>query len=179
MQIMILSDSHSMKKNDLIKIINRHPADYYIYCGDIFMPYTDMNIDHFYIVKGNNDRPPVPENLTLEIDGLNFYIVHGHLYHVDSGIHELEKYAKENHIDVVCFGHTHQPTYIVQNEITYINPGSVTYPRGKYRYPTYCLFDTKTKKVTFYNVKNDELCDPFQTEPKKKLSFRHIFHKKR
>lgn len=179
MQIMILSDSHSMKKNDLIKIISRHPADCYIHCGDVFMPYTDIEIGHFYIVKGNNDRPPIPENLTLEIDGLNFFIVHGHLYHVDAGIQGLASYAKEHHIDVVCFGHTHRPTCQIQDDIIYINPGSVTYPRGQYRYPTYCLFDTKTKKVTYYNVKDDKVCDPFQAEPKKNFSLRHIFQKKR
>ena len=55
MKIMILSDSHSMTKQTLLNFINQHPADYYIHCGDIYMPYSPLEIDNFYNVRGNND----------------------------------------------------------------------------------------------------------------------------
>lgn len=45
------------------------------------------------------------------------------------GIKSLYKYAKENNIDFVVFGHTHIPTYETIDNITFINPGSLTYPR--------------------------------------------------
>lgn len=179
MKIMILSDSHSMKKNDLLKLLNSQKADYYVHCGDIFMPYEPLNLSNFYIVKGNNDFNITDPDLTIELDGLRFYIVHGHQYQIDLGTALLENYAQENHIDIVCFGHTHQPTYITKNHTTYINPGSVTYPRGHYRYPTYCMFDTKTKKITYYNVKDHTICDPFVKTDKKKTSRFHFFKKKR
>ena len=44
MKIMILSDSHSMTKQTLLNFINQHPADYYIHCGDIYMPYSPLEI---------------------------------------------------------------------------------------------------------------------------------------
>ena len=47
MKIMILSDSHSMTKQTLLNFINQHPADYYIHCGDIYMPYSPLEIDNF------------------------------------------------------------------------------------------------------------------------------------
>lgn len=179
MKIMILSDSHSMNKTDLIKLMGRHHVDFYIHCGDIYMTFDGLNINNFYNVRGNNDRAPIPKEITMEIDGLKFFIVHGHLFNVDFGIQELETYAKENNIDVVCFGHTHNPTYIVKNDIIFINPGSVTYPRGKYRSPTYCLFDTETKKIDFYDVKQNNICDPFHEEAKETFSIFNIFKKKK
>ena len=48
MKIMILSDSHSMTKQTLLQFIKNHPASYYIHCGDIYMPYTPLEVDHFY-----------------------------------------------------------------------------------------------------------------------------------
>lgn len=179
MKIMILSDSHSMNKAELLKLMGRHQVDYYIHCGDIYMTFDGLDLDNFYNVRGNNDRPPIAKELTLTIDNLKFYIVHGHLYNVDFGIQELETYAKANHIDIVCFGHTHNPTYIIKDHITFINPGSVTYPRGQYRSPTYCLFDTKTKKVDFYDVKQNAICDPFHEEAKEPFSIFSFFKKKK
>lgn len=179
MKIMILSDSHSMNKEDLLKLLNRHNVDYYIHCGDIFMTYQGLDLDNFYNVRGNNDRPPIPQDITMKIDGITFYIVHGHQFNVDFGIHELEDYAKKHHIDIVCFGHTHNPVYTIKNNITFINPGSVTYPRGKYRFPTYCLYDTQTKRVDFYDVKQRKICDPFCEEPKKSFSIFNLFKKKK
>lgn len=179
MEILILSDSHSMKKNELIALLSHQKVDCYIHCGDIFMPYEPLNIPEFHIVKGNNDFQISDSELSLELDGLQFYVVHGHQYQIDHGIGLLEDYAKNNHINVVCFGHSHQPTYIKQENILYINPGSVTYPRGRYRYPTYCIFDTKTKNVTYYNAKNHSICDPFGQQVKQKKSRFRLFKKKR
>lgn len=179
MKIMILSDSHSMNKAELLKLMSRHQVDYYLHCGDIYMTYQGLELENFYNVRGNNDRPPIPQELTLDIDGLRFYIVHGHLFNVDFGISELETYAKNNHIDIVCFGHTHSPTYIIKDQITYINPGSVTYPRGKYRSPTYCLFDTASRQLDFYDVKTNTICDPFHEDAKEPFSIFNFFKKKR
>ena len=69
--------------------------------------------------------------------------------------------------DIICFGHTHRPYYKVNNKITMINPGSICYPRGHYKSPTYCIFDTKNRKTTFYNTNTLLPCDPFDTSYKK------------
>ena len=51
MKIMILSDSHSMTKQTLLQFIKNHPASYYIHCGDIYMPYTPLEVDHFIMFE--------------------------------------------------------------------------------------------------------------------------------
>ena len=76
MKIMILSDSHSMTKQTLLQFIKNHPASYYIHCGDIYMPYTPLEVDHFYNVRGNNDFVDLPKDLTLDIDHLKFFFCH-------------------------------------------------------------------------------------------------------
>ena len=165
MKIMILSDSHSVSKTDLLTLLKNNSVNYYIHCGDIYMTYDGINLNSFYLVRGNNDFGNIPDELFITIDDLKFYIVHGHRYDVD---YNLEKGA-----DIVCFGHTHRPYYDFHEGITFINPGSVCYPRGQYRNPTYCIFDTKTKKSTFYDVTTLEPCDPFSPmeRPKRKEPF--------
>ena len=97
-----------MTKQTLLQFIKNHPASYYIHCGDIYMPYTPLEVDHFYNVRGNNDFIDLPKDLTLDIDHLKFFICHGHLFHIDESPYELEAYASNHHLDVVCFGHTHK-----------------------------------------------------------------------
>ena len=50
---------------------------------------------------------------------------------------------------------------LVIDDMIVINPGSICLPRGHYHFPTYCIYDTKTKKVTFYNIKTHQPCNPF------------------
>ena len=57
----------------------------------------------------------------------------------------------------------------------FINPGSMTFPRGQYPHPTYCVFETTNQEVTFYDLKTDSPCNPF--EVKKKESFFKRFFK--
>ena len=46
-------------------------------------------------------------------------------------LNSLLKLAKNNHIDIVVYGHTHIPVYKTIDNVTFINPGSLTYPRGE------------------------------------------------
>lgn len=174
MKIIILSDSHSMTKSTLSNFITNHPADYYLHCGDLYMPYTPLDINNFYNVRGNNDYGEIEITKTFKIDNLKFFMCHGHTFNIDETTSDLEKYAFNNQIDVVCFGHSHCPTYYQKNNVIFINPGSLTYPRGTYRQATYCIFDTISKEVVFYNYKDDAVCDPF-TPIKKESFFKRFF----
>ena len=60
---------------------------------------------------------------------------------------------------------------IIKKENTiFINPGSMTFPRGQYPHPTYCVFETTNQEVTFYDLKTDSPCNPF--EVKKRILFK-------
>lgn len=171
MKIMILSDSHMMPKSNLLTLLKQNDVDYYIHCGDIFMPYDNINLNNFYLVRGNNDYAKINDELFITIDNLKFYIVHGHRYDVYYNTDYLYNAALEKGADVVCFGHTHQPYLKQHKNLIMINPGSVSYPRGQYRSPTYCIFDTQNKKVVFYDAVTLTPCDPFSKHQQKKEPF--------
>ena len=104
MKIMILSDSHSVSKTDLLTLLKNNSVNYYIHCGDIYMTYDGINLNSFYLVRGNNDFGNIPDELFITIDDLKFYIVHGHRYDVDYNLDYLTHIAKEKGADIVCFG---------------------------------------------------------------------------
>ncbi|MFV0393651.1 MAG: metallophosphoesterase, partial [Coprobacillaceae bacterium] len=172
MQVMIVSDSHAMEKSTLLNLLKKHPVDYYIHCGDVFMTYDGLPLSNFYIVRGNNDFGDIPFDINITIDQLHFFVTHGHRYYVEHELDSLIAQAKENNADVVCFGHTHRPFVDTIDNILVINPGSTSYPRGSYRNPTYCILDTNTMKTTFYDVKTDSICNPFEKTERKSFSFK-------
>ena len=89
-------------------------------------------------------------------------------------MYDLENYAFNHHIDVVCFGHSHNPTCYKKENTIFINPGSMTFPRGQYPHPTYCVFETTNQEVTFYDLKTDSPCNPFE-KIKKESFFKRFF----
>ena len=64
-------------------------------------------------------------------------VVHGHTFCVYRGVERLKQYALQNHIDIVMFGHTHKPYIEIDEDVTILNPGSVSYPRQPDHMPTF------------------------------------------
>ena len=158
MKVMILSDSHHISKTDLLTLLKNNHVDYYIHCGDIYKSFDKITLPNFYLVKGNNDyNTKIPDDLLISIDNQLFFVTHGHRY----TFNQLITIAKQKKANAVCFGHSHQPLSLVIDDMIVINPGSICLPRGHYHFPTYCIYDTKTKKVTFYNIKTHQPCNPF------------------
>ena len=61
-----------------------------------------------YRVCGNCDREPVnPEVLQLMLDGVKFFLTHGHRYSVKYTLDALLNAAYFAGADMVLFGHTH------------------------------------------------------------------------
>lgn len=174
MKVMILSDSHSMSKSNLIHLLNAQTVDYYIHCGDIFMSYDTMGVSNFYLVQGNNDFGTLPKEMTITLDHKKFFVTHGHRYYVDFDIETIVAKGKEVQADIICYGHTHAPFLQTIDSILVINPGSVTYPRGIYRKPTYCILNTTTLDVTFYDATSHVVCNPFVSNKEKSSFFKNV-----
>lgn len=175
MKVMILSDSHAMTKNTLLELLKSQKVDAYIHCGDIYMMYDGLPIASFYLARGNNDFGDILPELTITLDNTTFFICHGHHYYVDYGVEQLVEKAKSANASIVCYGHTHKADLQSIDDILVINPGSVSYPRGSYHAPTYCILDTHSKQVDFYNAKTNEICNPFTKENKSVFSFKKLF----
>ena len=138
MKVLIVSDIHG-NYNNLDKVINDNKDfDYLLILGDILSSYCGddiINLLNSYntkiiAVRGNCDNMNIEKlDFSLEnyfivtpIDNKLFFLTHGHLYdrHSDLGVD----------YDVYIQGHTHVPMMIEENNKLYLNPGSITLPRG-------------------------------------------------
>lgn len=138
MRIAVISDTHRMTKfihlaENLIK-----DADVLIHLGDNV---EDVDIlkqnfnGEIYAVSGNCDySAKYPKEGIVEFNGVKIFYTHGDLYGVKSTINNIYYRGRELGVDIVLFGHTHEHGIERTNDITLMNPGSISLPRVKGRY---------------------------------------------
>ena len=129
----ILSDNHSDWPPHIAESLAG--VDAIIHAGDIG-PYKlvlDMEaIAPTTAVLGNTDGDmPINESAVVTLDGKKFFVQHI----VDPLRLQamLRERLKRIEPDVVVFGHTHMPFCETLGGVLFLNPGSVTQPRGDYR----------------------------------------------
>lgn len=136
-RIGIISDTHGSKNNLNIIYNAFKTVDFFIHAGDHWQ-------DGYYLqkkfkvpvvaVKGNCDLRPFPQEMVFELKNKRFYLTHGHHYRVKYGLKNLYYRAQECKADYCIFGHTHEPLVTLVDNITFLNPGSLTFPRGVTKY---------------------------------------------
>ena len=65
----------------------------------------------------------------------------------------IEQEAVARGMDIVMFGHTHRPVIIVEDNITLINPGSISYPRQADGIPTYIILEINDNNEFNFELK--------------------------
>ena len=151
MIIAVFSDTHGDNTNILNIIDKNSDIKAVIHCGDIAddidsikMCFPRLSV---YGVRGNNDYfTDYPKELICEIDGLKFFITHGHFYSVKMGESVVKSACKDFGCDICVYGHTHKEKLTEEDGIIILNPGSSR------SYGTYALIDTKTKEVTIHDI---------------------------
>ena len=121
MKIILTSDIHG--NHEIIeKIVNMHPtADLFLDAGDSEMP--PLLLRPFISVKGNCDyHPDLLNNLTLSTPYGKLYIQHRPT--IPYSVLQNEE------IMIIINGHTHIPAIQKIKNVYFLNPGSVSYPRG-------------------------------------------------
>ena len=53
----------------------------------------------------------------------------------------IKEEGKSRHVDIVMFGHTHKPYLDMGEDITVLNPGSLSYPRQVGRKGSYMILE--------------------------------------
>ncbi len=143
MKILIVSDTHRHNDN-LYEVANRvGKIDMLIHCGDLecSVEYIKEIFDCPMIaVRGNNDFfSTLEKEEVFYIDKYKVMVTHGHHYNVSLGVDMLVDEAKSREVDIVMYGHTHRPHLEVREDITIINPGSISYPRQEGRQYSYMI----------------------------------------
>ncbi len=180
MKILIVSDVHGNYFN-MKKVFENEPTfDCIFLLGDILSgPYIEgydpdrlaelLNLysNKIFYVRGNCDVSRMDlldfymerDYMYLPIDKKIFFLTHGHLYN------EYHLPDMDDKIDVYMQGHTHIPVMREERGIIYLNPGSITLPKGNsdksyivYEDGLFFLKDleenTVIKKIHIYGVIN-------------------------
>ncbi len=134
MKYLVMSDTHGNTAAAL-KILAGYPdADAVIHLGDgteDLRPAERFFSGAFICVRGNNDWCSSPEERTVEIGGVKFFLSHGHRYGVRYSREMLASEAKRNGCLYALYGHTH----VARDENIYgvrlLNPGAVSFPVGE------------------------------------------------
>ena len=133
MKIGIVSDTHKSENYINKAIPYLKECDLIIHAGDNFSDSKyihQMTNKDIIAVKGNCDFENVEDEIVFEIENKTILLCHGHKYNVNCGIDELKCNAKSVGADIVIFGHTHIPFIKEEDNILYLNPGSLSSPRG-------------------------------------------------
>lgn len=158
-RILVVSDSHGRNENVQRAIEKAGKFDIMIHLGDVGNEYREverMAGVPTYIVAGNNDyaRGLLERNI-IEIGGHRIYATHGHRQNVHFGVELLYYLALENDCDIVMYGHTHVPYLDEEDDVTILNPGSLTYPRQEGHEKTFVVMtieDDDSVKYAFEHI---------------------------
>ncbi len=172
MKILFFSDIHGITNNLNIiqEKMNREKFDKIVCLGDLY--YSGPTYDNIYKVnsrevleflskytdklicmKGNCDSPvdikasdfPICDGVSLiNVDGLDIYITHGNEY-------SMEKNRKFKHKGILVYGHEHIPYIRKQDDMVYINVGSISLPKNEIA--TYGVYENK--KFTIFDINSN------------------------
>ena len=141
MRILVLSDTHGNMVDTYFDKINEDGNfDMFIHCGDcckdVSIIAEELKLNNYINVNGNCDRGLDANDIEqVVIENKKFLITHGHNFGVKRDLEELKRYAENQEVDVVVFGHTHKAYSKYENGILYFNPGSACNPTfGNYSY---------------------------------------------
>lgn len=134
MLIAVLSDTHRYESYIKMAAKMCKDADVVLHLGDnvsdVEIIKKEIGKDVIF-VKGNCDieRSAKVEQL-IELENKKILMTHGHEYGVKSSLLNLNYRAKELGADIALYGHSHIAAIEKHDGIWFVNPGSVSLPRG-------------------------------------------------
>lgn len=156
MKILIVSDTHRRNENLVTVLEKVGHIDLLIHLGDsegaenYIRQIANCPVE---IVAGNNDFfSKLDKEKEIVLDKYKVLLTHGHYYNVSVGIDLLKNEAISRNIDIAMFGHTHRPLVSIEDKVTIINPGSLSYPRQEGRRPSYILMEIDDKEEAHYTI---------------------------
>ena len=129
MKLLVMSDSHR-KTDPMLEAVRLETPDFIVHLGDHDADCAAITEQFPQIplrtLKGNCDpRSTAPAEDEFELEGVKFFITHGHLHGVKSGSAQIVDAARQKGAKVLLFGHTHIPYYTTMQGIILVNPGSI------------------------------------------------------
>ena len=139
MQILVVSDIHR-RRSYFEKVLEKYPNINTVFflgdgvddAEDVSSFYSEKN---FHLLSGNCDffSNEKSEQFVV-IENIVMFITHGDKYGVKYTLNYLYDNVKDLGVNLVCFGHTHKFENRIINNITFLNPGSLSDIRGNSQY---------------------------------------------
>jgi hypothetical protein len=105
------------------------------------------------IVLGNNDFfSDLPREQEFNIGKYRVWLTHGHNYYVSMGPDLIKEEAIARRMDIVIYGHTHRPLIDIDDEVTALNPGSLSFPRQEGYRPSYIIMEMDKNEEMHYTI---------------------------
>ncbi|WNS81787.1 metallophosphoesterase [Domibacillus sp. DTU_2020_1001157_1_SI_ALB_TIR_016] len=160
MKMLVVSDNHGW--NSILSDLKQRYAgkvSVMIHCGDSEMRATEPEVVGYTIVRGNcDDEDKFPNDILESVEDCRVFVTHGHRYNIKMTLTNLAMKAKETGADFVFFGHSHTPGAEMEDGVLYLNPGSISLPRGR-REKTYAIVDVSKSAISvqFYDDTHQEV----------------------
>lgn len=129
MKILVASDSHGNTAPLLDAVFDVSPqlllhlGDYERDCNELRAVFPRLMVR---ACRGNGDfRTMEPDNDEFVIENKRFFMTHGHLYGVKTGLDAVLNAGISRGADVLLFGHTHRAYQEVFDGMLVVNPGSI------------------------------------------------------
>lgn len=144
--IIVVSDTHNRLPQSEIFWEALDHADFIFHLGDGARDIEKLKQAYpgkLIYVYGNCDllSGSPEQDKVIAIEGVKFFLTHGHRYRVKSSDIDLQMRGVELGVDCCLYGHTHRAEINGYGALTLINPGSLTYSRS------YCYICVKDKKI--------------------------------
>ena len=156
-RIMIVSDTHRRHGNLAEAIYNEGHLDMLIHLGDVEgeeeVIKSIAGCETIFIAGNNDFFSPLDREKEIELGGKKIWLTHGHNYYVSLDLKVIEQEAVARGMDIVMFGHTHRPLIQIEEELTFINPGSISYPRQADKRCTYIMLEIDDNGEMSFNLK--------------------------
>ena len=116
----LISDTHGLLRKEVVNNLN--DCNLIIHAGDVgkFEVIQNLNkISDVEFIKGNCDKDKniVNTHKIIEVYNKKIYLIHD--------ISKINIDLQKENIDIVVYGHSHKSSIHIENDILYINPGSV------------------------------------------------------
>ena len=142
--IIVISDTHGRLPDSEVLWEAFDNADYIFHLGDgirEIQQLKEIYKDKLIYVYGNCDGISSELEKVVDIEGVKFFLTHGHEYRVKSNDIFLQMRGEELGVQCCLYGHTHIPQISEYGKLKLINPGSLTDTR------TYCYMNVVNGKT--------------------------------
>ena len=168
MIIGVLADTHisgRAKRLPLFLIKSFRQADHIIHAGDITTMDVIASLEELApvtAVAGNLDPADIQERFgekkIIKLGDYNFGIFHGHGSKSNTGQRALDCF-RNDWVDCIIFGHSHQPVCAHEGGILLFNPGSPTDKRRNMYY-SFGLIEIDAEirpRIIYFNKNGEEM----------------------